>query len=78
MIREHDRMGEIGLQLRAHVGDLMLRRMKEDELTGLPKKSGHNQAIPVEMTAEQVSVYDAKRLRRRRRQCATEGLILGE
>jgi superfamily II DNA or RNA helicase len=59
MIREHDRMGEIGLRLRAHVGGLMLRRMKEEELTGLPKKSGHNEAIPVEMTAEQVSVYDA-------------------
>ena len=52
-------MGEIGLRLRDHVGELMLRRMKEDELTGLPKKSGHNQAVPVELTAEQVLAYDA-------------------
>jgi hypothetical protein len=59
MIREHDRMGEIGRRLRKHVGDLMLRRMKEEELIGLPNKSGHNVAIPVEMTAEQVSVYDS-------------------
>ena len=59
MTRERDRMGEIGLSLRAHVGDLMLRRMKEDELTGLPKKRGHDQALPVEMTLEQVSAYDA-------------------
>jgi hypothetical protein len=59
MIREPDSMGEIGLRLRDHVGELMLRRMKEDELTGLPKKSGHNQAVPVELTAEQVLAYDA-------------------
>jgi predicted CopG family antitoxin len=59
MIREPENMGEIGLRLRAHVGELMMRRMKEDELTGLPKKSGHNQAVPVELTAEQVLAYDA-------------------
>ena len=59
MIREPDNMGEIGLRLRDQVGELMMRRMKEDELTGLPKKSGHNQAVPVEMTAEQVIAYDA-------------------
>lgn len=59
MIRQPDNMGEIGSRLRAHVGELMMRRMKEDELTGLPKKSGHNQAVPVEMTAEQVIAYDA-------------------
>ncbi len=59
MIRERDRMGEIGLRLRAHVGALMLRRMKEEELAGLPKKSGHTRAVPVEMTAEQVIAYDA-------------------
>jgi hypothetical protein len=58
MIREHDRMAEIGLQLREHVRKLMLRRTKE-ELIGLPNKSGHNVAIPVDMTAEQVSVYDS-------------------
>ena len=33
--------------------------MKEEILAGLPKKSGHNQAVPVELTAEQVSAYDA-------------------
>ncbi len=59
MIREPANMGEIGLRLRDHVGELMMRRMKEDELTGLPKKSGHKEADPVEMTAEQVIAYDA-------------------
>lgn len=59
MIRQPESMGEIGLRLRAHVGELMMRRMKEDELTGLPKKSGHNQAVPVELTGEQVIAYDA-------------------
>lgn len=59
MIRQPDSMGEIGLRLRDHVGELMMRRMKEDELTGLPKKSGHNLAVPVELTAEQVIAYDA-------------------
>jgi superfamily II DNA or RNA helicase len=59
MIREPENMGEIGQRLKDHVGELMMRRMKEDELTGLPKKSGHNQVVPVEMTAEQVAAYDA-------------------
>jgi superfamily II DNA or RNA helicase len=59
MIREPENIGEIGQRLKDHVGELMMRRMKEDELTGLPKKSGHNQAIPVEMTAEQVTAYNA-------------------
>lgn len=59
MIREPENIGEIGQRLKEHVGQLMMRRMKEDELTGLPKKSGHNQAVPVEMTAEQVTAYNA-------------------
>ena len=59
MTRERDRMDEIGKQLREHVGELMLRRMKEDELTGLPKKIGHTQSVPVELTVEQVAAYDA-------------------
>ena len=59
MTRERERMGEIGLQLRDHVGELMFRRMKQEILNGLPKKSGHNQAVPVELTAEQVIAYDA-------------------
>jgi superfamily II DNA or RNA helicase len=59
MIRQPHAMGEIGLRLRAHVGELMMRRMKEEELTGLPKKSGHNQAVSVEFTPEQVTAYDA-------------------
>ncbi len=59
MARENARMGEIGLQLRAHVGDLMLRRMKEDELTGLSKKKGHNESIQVDISREQLSAYDA-------------------
>ena len=59
MTRERDRMDEIGKQLRDHIGELMLRRMKEDVQTGLKGKSGHNQAVPVELTAEQVIAYDA-------------------
>ena len=59
MIREPENIGEIGQRLKDHVGELMMRRMKEDELTGLPKKSGHDKSIPVEMTAEQVTAYDA-------------------
>ncbi len=59
MIREPERMGEFGLRLRAEVGELMLRRMKEEELTGLPEKKGHNQSVTVELTVEQVNAYDA-------------------
>jgi superfamily II DNA or RNA helicase len=59
MTREPENIGEIGQRLKDHVGELMMRRMKEDELTGLPKKSGHNQAVPVEMSPEQVTAYNA-------------------
>ena len=59
MTRERDRMDEIGKQLRDHIGELMLRRMKEDVQTGLKGKSGHNQSVPVELSAEQVIAYDA-------------------
>jgi len=59
MTRERDHMDEIGKRLRDHIGELMLRRMKEDVQTGLKGKSGHNQAVPVELTAEQVIAYDA-------------------
>jgi superfamily II DNA or RNA helicase len=59
MIRQPHNMGKIGVRLRAHVGELMLRRMKEDELSGLPPKNGHKQSIPVELTAEQVVAYDS-------------------
>jgi hypothetical protein len=59
MTREHDRMHEIGKQLRDHIGELMMRRMKEDVQTGLKGKSGHDQSILVEMTTEQVIAYDA-------------------
>ncbi|MCX8513137.1 MAG: SNF2-related protein, partial [Chthoniobacteraceae bacterium] len=58
MARDNERMGEIGLRLREHVGDLMLRRMKEEELTGLPEKNGHKESISVELTAEQLRAYD--------------------
>jgi superfamily II DNA or RNA helicase len=59
MIRQPENMLEIGSRLRAHVGELMLRRMKESELIGLPKKRGNQLALPVEMTEEQTSAYDA-------------------
>jgi SNF2 family DNA or RNA helicase len=59
MIRQPHNMGEIGVRLRAHVGELMLRRMKEDELSGLPPKNGHKHSIPVEFTPEQAVTYDS-------------------
>lgn len=59
MTRERERMGEIGQRLRDHVGELMLRRMKEEHVSGLPEKRGHREKIPVAMTAEQAAVYDS-------------------
>jgi len=58
----------IGLKLRAKVGDYMLRRVKEDELEGLPKKhvifEDHNEEnkldkrITCRMPTEQLSIYN--------------------
>jgi hypothetical protein len=59
MIRERDNMAEIGKELREFVDGLMLRRIKEDHLKGLPKKSGGNDPIPIEMSVEQTSLYRA-------------------
>jgi len=55
MNRDRNRMQEIGRELRAHVGGLMLRRTKEEELKGLPGKS----IIPVacSMSIEQELLY---------------------
>jgi len=52
-------MDQIGRELREKIGPLMLRRMKEDELEGLPQKTGNTESIPLEMTAEQVTAYDS-------------------
>ena len=57
MSRDRDRAMEIGRRLRAHVGGLMLRRLKEEQLTGLPKKMVEN--IEVAFTEEQLQQYDA-------------------
>lgn len=57
--REKDRMTEIGQELRDFVGPLMLRRMKEDLLDGLPKKTGDRVPIPIEMKPQQVAIYDS-------------------
>lgn len=59
MAKDAERMTEIGEELRLHIDQLMLRRMKEKVLTGLPEKTGHNHAIPVAMKPEQVVRYDA-------------------
>jgi len=54
--RERNRMAEIGKELREHVGGLMLRRMKEEHLKGLPSKTVEQ--ILVDMTREQTDLYD--------------------
>lgn len=58
MVREKERMLQIGEELRAHIGGLMLRRTKEEELEGLPQKLGGADPILVEMTREQKEFYD--------------------
>jgi hypothetical protein len=57
MIRDRDQMAEIGKELRVLVGDLMMRRLKEDELKGLPKKTGGREPIFVDMSSEQATLY---------------------
>jgi superfamily II DNA or RNA helicase len=59
MANAAERMTEIGEELRQHIGPLMLRRMKEKVLAGLPEKAGHDQAIPTAMKPEQVARYDS-------------------
>ena len=46
----------IGGKLRTHLGDLVLRRTKEEELKGLPSKS--IVPCPIPMPPEQVRLYD--------------------
>jgi superfamily II DNA or RNA helicase len=58
MTRERDRMKEVGKELRDHVGGLMLRRTKEEELEGLPQKTGGTTPVLVDMTHEQAALYD--------------------
>jgi superfamily II DNA or RNA helicase len=55
MIKERARMHEIGRELRDHIGGLMLRRTKDEQLKGLPGKS----IVPVDcpMSAEQEALY---------------------
>lgn len=59
MIKERARMHEIGRELRAHIGGLMLRRTKDEQLKGLPGKS----IVPVDcpMSAEQEALYGEAR-----------------
>jgi superfamily II DNA or RNA helicase len=57
MSRERERAEEIGRELRERVGGLMLRRLKEEQLTGLPRKAVESIAVP--LTREQVAQYDA-------------------
>lgn len=59
--RDPENMVAIGEELLGHVGELMLRRCKEDKDIGLelPGKSGHHESIPVLMTTEQVAAYDS-------------------
>lgn len=78
MTRDLGSMGELGLKLREHVGELMLRRMKEERLTGLPKKNGHDRAISVDMTAEQVNAYEAVIASIQGEEVAAEGLTKGQ
>lgn len=57
MTRQRDQMADIGKKLREHVNGLMLRRLKEDQLKGLPEKRGDKEPILVDMTPEQLSLY---------------------
>jgi len=59
MAREKEHMAQIGEELRCHVGKLMLRRTKEEQLKGLPQKKGGVEPIIVEMTPEQTALYNA-------------------
>jgi hypothetical protein len=58
MQRDKNHMAEIGQQLRDRVGGLMLRRTKEEQLKGLPQKTGGIEPILVDMTPEQRALYD--------------------
>lgn len=59
MIKERERMHEIGRELRNHIGGLMLRRTKDEQLKGLPGKS----IVPVDcpMSVEQEALYGEAR-----------------
>ena len=59
MVKERARMHEIGRELRDHIGGLMLRRTKDEQLKGLPGKS----IVPVDcpMSAEQEALYGEAR-----------------
>ena len=59
MKRERDKANEIGKELRNHVGGLMLRRMKEEELEGLPIKEGEKEPILIDMVPEQLIAYES-------------------
>lgn len=59
MLRERERMGEIGKNLRDHVGGLILRRIKEECLSSLPKKI--LEPVTCEMTDEQQELYEQAR-----------------
>jgi len=49
-------LAEMGKSLREHLGAIILRRMKEECLTGLPKKTPLRQEVA--MTPEQARLYD--------------------
>lgn len=59
MLRERERMWEIGRELRDHVGGLMLRRTKEERLPGLPTKKIESVTCP--MSDEQKILYEQAR-----------------
>lgn len=59
MKKKPDKTNEIGMELRNHVGGLMLRRTKEDELEGLPTKEGESEPILIDMTCEQLNAYES-------------------
>jgi superfamily II DNA or RNA helicase len=56
--RDRHQMEEICKELRNHVGGLMLRRTKEEQLKGLPQKKGGTEPIIVDMAPEQIVLYD--------------------
>ena len=59
MNRERHRMADIGMELRKHVGGLMLRRTKDEQNIGLPTKTSLN--IECLMSDEQQWLYEQAR-----------------
>jgi SNF2 family DNA or RNA helicase len=59
ILRDRERMDQVGKELRDHVGGLMLRRTKKERLSGIPPKTIASSICP--MSAEQQTIYEQAR-----------------